>query len=109
MRTTILILLALAVPQITAAAPPSEKVLADLTGLPVEVSGDVAKVSKPRTDIAAVVDGRPLKPFQGLTSWAAFQEDGHGTLVMGDLVLLEREVNPTLSAALDSGLEVTAL
>jgi Domain of Unknown Function (DUF1259) len=109
MRESILILLVLTLPYVAAAAPPSEKVLADLTGLPVEVSGDVAKVSKPRADIAAVVDGRPLKPFQGLTSWAAFQESGHGTLVMGDLVLLEREVNPTLSAALESGLEVTAL
>jgi hypothetical protein len=30
-------------------------------------------------------------------------------MVMGDVVLLEREVNPALSAALDNGLEVTAL
>ena len=30
-------------------------------------------------------------------------------MVMGDIVLLEDEVNPAMSAALDSGLEVTAL
>jgi hypothetical protein len=31
------------------------------------------------------------------------------TMVMGDIVLLENEVNPAMSAALDHGLEVTAL
>ena len=66
-------------------------------------------MTKPRGDIAEVVDGRPLKPFQGLTSWAAFQQSGKSTMVMGDIVLLEHEVNPALSAALDGGLEVTAL
>jgi hypothetical protein len=30
-------------------------------------------------------------------------------MVMGDIVLLENEVNPVMSAALDNGLEVTAL
>ncbi len=96
-------------PLVASATPPDAKVLGELTGLPVEVTADVAKVSKPRADINQVVDGRPLKPFQGLTSWAAFQTAGKDTFVMGDLVLLEHEVNPTLSAALSNGLEVTAL
>ena len=109
MRKLIAMIFALTIPHAVAAAPTMESVLADATGLPVERSGDVAKVSKPRSDIAETVDGRPLKPFQGLTSWAAFEKNDHGALVMGDLVLLEREVNPTLSAALESGLEVTAL
>ena len=100
---------ALLVPLVASAAPPDAKLLEELTGLPVEVTGDVAKVSKPRADVHEVVDGRALKPFQGLTSWAAFQPTGKDTVVMGDLVLLEHEVNPTLSAALSNGLEVTAL
>ena len=51
-----------------------------------------------------------MHPFLGLTSWAAFTPDAHGGLmVMGDLVLFEDEVNPVMSAALDNGLEVTAL
>ena len=109
MRSLLTLVVTLAVPCLASAAPPAEKTLAELTELPVEVSGDVAKVSKPRSDIAEVVDGRPLKPFQGLTSWAAFQASGDEVLVMGDLVLLAHEVNPALSAALASGLEVTAL
>jgi hypothetical protein len=45
----------------------------------------------------------------GLTSWAAFQPVGTQTIVMGDMVLLEDQVNPVLSVALMNGLEVTAL
>jgi hypothetical protein len=92
-----------------AAETPDAKRIGDLTGLPVEVTDGVAKVSKPRGDLNAVVDGRPLKPFQGITSWAAFQQAGKATMVMGDIVLAEHEVNPALSAALENGLEVTAL
>lgn len=45
----------------------------------------------------------------GVTSWAAFTPMGNAAMVMGDTVLFEDEVNPAMSAALDAGLEVTAL
>lgn len=71
----------------------------------------VFKVSFPRTDVKVTVDGWAMKPFMGLTSWAAFQKGvgGKEAMVMGDLVLFEDEVNPVMSIALESGLEVTAL
>src|SRR5437667_1960233 len=50
-----------------------------------------------------------MQPFQGLTTWAAFQAAGDKTIVMGDMTLTEPQVNPTMSAALDNGLQVTAL
>jgi len=71
---------------------------------------NVFKVSRPRSDIKIAVDGWTMPPFMGLTSWAAFTPAHDGqTMMMGDTVLLEDEVNPAISAALDSGLEVTAL
>ena len=70
---------------------------------------NVFKVSKPRTDIKPSVDRWTLPPFMGITSYAAFMPMPGGTMVMGDTVLLEDEVNPAMSAALDAGLEVTAL
>lgn len=71
---------------------------------------DVHRVSFPRTDVKVSVDGRSMHPFLGLTSWAAFTSTAHhDAMVMGDLVLFEDEVNPVMSAALDAGLEVTAL
>jgi hypothetical protein len=71
---------------------------------------NVFKVAKPRNDVKVEVDGWPMPPFMGLGSWAALTPSGHGgAMVMGDTVLFEDEVNPAMSAALDSGLEVTAL
>jgi hypothetical protein len=70
----------------------------------------VYKVSLPRTDVKVSVDGWQMPPFMGLTSWAAFREGmKKQAMVMGDLVLFQDEVNAAMSAALDSGLEVTAL
>jgi hypothetical protein len=51
-----------------------------------------------------------MPPFMGLGSWAAFTESKMGdTMVMGDTVVFQDEVNPVMSAALDNGLGVTAL
>ena len=69
----------------------------------------VFKVAKARSDVKVQVDGWPMPPFMGLGSWAAFTPSSHGAMVMGDTVLFEDEVNPVMSAALDNGLEVTAL
>lgn len=73
----------------------------------------VFKVSAPRTDLKVTAAGVHLTPPMGLTSWAAFTRTAHhttsDTMVMGDLVLTEDQVNPVMSVALDRGLEVTAL
>jgi hypothetical protein len=83
------------------------------TGGKPETADNVVKVSFPRDDVRVDVDGwNKMPPFMGLTSWAAFvpaEKSGVEAMVMGDLVLFEDEVNPAMSAALDSGLEVTAL
>src|SRR6266576_2757748 len=71
---------------------------------------NVFKVSAPRADVQVAVDDWVMPPFMGLTSWAAFTPGKTAdAMVMGDLVLFQDEVNPVMSAALDAGLEVTAL
>jgi hypothetical protein len=82
-----------------------------LTGVKgtLNVNEGVFKVSAPRADLAVDVAGVHLSPAMGLTSWAAFRKTGADTVVMGDMVLLEDQVSPVMSAALDNGLEVTAL
>ena len=69
----------------------------------------VFKVSLPRGDIAPTAAGVKLTPPLGLTAWAAFQKAGNKVMVMGDMVCTEDQVNPAMSAALDNGLEVTAV
>lgn len=70
----------------------------------------VFKVSAPRNDIKIAVDGWTMPPFMGLTTWAGFVDGKKAeAMVAGDLVLMEDEVNPVMSTALDAGLTVTAL
>jgi hypothetical protein len=69
----------------------------------------VFKVSVPRKDLSVIVAGVKMSPPMGLTSWAAFKRAGSDDMVMGDIVLLEDQVSPVMSVALDNGLEVTAL
>src|SRR4030095_3572324 len=69
----------------------------------------VYKVTFPRNDVKIVVDGWTMPPFMGLGTWAAFTPTQNGAMVMGDTVLFEDEVNAAMSAALDNGLNVTAL
>jgi hypothetical protein len=70
----------------------------------------VFKVTVPRNDVKVSVDGWTMPPFMGLASWAAFTQGKMGdTMVMGDTVLFQDEVNPVMSVALDNGLSVTAL
>jgi hypothetical protein len=81
-----------------------------LTGLNGAMSKDgVYKVSAPRNDLAVTVRGTKIVPAMGLASWCAFERTGKSVMVMGDLVLTEDQVDPVMSAALDAGLEVTAL
>ena len=82
-----------------------------LTGLKgsMDSKEQVFKVTYPRSDMEATAAGVRLTPAMGLTCWVAFQGMGDQVMCMGDTVLLEDQVNPVLSVALDNGLEVTAL
>jgi hypothetical protein len=70
----------------------------------------VYKVTFLRNDVKIVVDGWTMPPFMGLATWAAFTKGVHSeAMVMGDTVLFEDEVNAATIAAVDNGLNVTAL
>jgi hypothetical protein len=62
-----------------------------------------------RDHLKVTIEGRAAHPFLVFSSWSAFTPGHGGANVMGDIVLLEDEVSPPMSAALDNGLEVTAL
>lgn len=110
-RAWIAVLALATVAQIAGAETPDGARIETLTGLKGKLNEaeGVFKVSFPRADIKATVTGVRMNPELGLTAWAAFTRAGDHTMVMGDIVLLESEVNPVMSVALDNGLEVTAL
>jgi Domain of Unknown Function (DUF1259) len=59
--------------------------------------------------LSVTIAGVKMTPPMGLTSWAAFEREGKDDMVMGDIVMTEDQVSPVMSAAMDNGLEVTAL
>ena len=84
----------------------------ELTGLKGKMNEKegVYKITFPRSDVKVIVDGWTIPPFMGLGTWAAFTKGAHTeAMVMGDTVLFEDEVKAAMSAALDNGLNVTAL
>jgi Domain of Unknown Function (DUF1259) len=75
-----------------------------------DYKGGVLKVNVPRIDLHVTVAGVPTPTPFGFGGWVAMTKGDHGNdVLMGDLVLLQGEVNPVMSALLERGLDVTAL
>src|SRR5215470_17472311 len=75
-----------------------------------DFKANVLKINIPRNDLKVTIDGASTPTPFGFGGWLAMTKgDGGNDVMMGDLVLLEDEVNPVMSALLDNGLEVTAL
>ncbi len=83
----------------------------ELTGAKGEFDKNegVFKVTVPRGDLKVTIAGVKMTPPMGLTSYAAFKNTGSRIIMMGDITLLEDQVNPAMTVALKNGLEVTAL
>jgi hypothetical protein len=73
------------------------------------VSGDVHRYAFPRTDLTVTLDGVTIRPALALGGWTAFKPMHGGAMIMGDLVLLESEVNPVMLKLVQNGAEITAV
>src|SRR3954462_8551703 len=81
----------------------------DAFGRKPAVSGDVHRYGFPRSDLSVTLDGVAIKPALALGGWVAFKPAHGGAMVMGDLVLLESEINPVMLKMIEGGLEITAV
>src|SRR5258707_12264115 len=81
----------------------------DALGRKPAVSGDVRRYGFPRTDLTGTLDGVTIKPALALGGWGAFKPMHGEAMVMGDLVLLETEINPGILKLIEGGLEITAV
>src|SRR5262249_21234142 len=73
------------------------------------VSGDVHRYGFPRSDLQVTLEGVAIKPALALGGWVAFKPMHGGAMIMGDLVLLESEINPVMAKMIANGLEITAV
>jgi hypothetical protein len=75
------------------------------------VGGAVHRYGFPRSDLQVTLDGVTIRPTLALGGWVAFQPmcNMRMAMAMGDLVLLQTEVNPVMAKLLEGGLEVTAV
>ena len=63
----------------------------------------------PRSDLKLTIAGEAMPTALGFVSWAAFKDMADGAMIMGDLVLLEKEVNPVITSLEENGIQITAL
>jgi Domain of Unknown Function (DUF1259) len=73
------------------------------------VAGDVHRYGFPRADLSVTLDGVAIKPALALGGWVAFKPAHGGVMAMGDLVLLDSEINPVMAKMIASGIEITAV
>jgi Domain of Unknown Function (DUF1259) len=76
---------------------------------PAAVAGDAHRYGFPRPDLNVTLDGVAIKPALALGGWVAFKPMHGDAMVMGDLVLLETEINPVMTTLIENGIEITAL
>lgn len=81
----------------------------DVLGRKPAVAGDVHRYGFPRTDLSVILDGVTIKPALALGGWVAFKPMHGGAMVMGDLVMLESEINPVMLKMIEGGLDITAV
>ncbi|MFE3976712.1 MULTISPECIES: DUF1259 domain-containing protein [unclassified Peribacillus] len=71
--------------------------------------GEVFYISLPRSDLKVTVKGTPIQTGLALGGWTAFKQMDNQTMVMGDLVLTENEIQPVMNQLFHQGIQASAL
>src|SRR5882724_13165944 len=108
-RSLVLLILTLVLPVGLCAQNLDTTRIDQALGRPGQKLGGVYKAGFPRSDLHVSVHGLAIKPGLALGSWAAFTGTDENAMVMGDLVLLEDELNPVMEKLRAAGFEITAV
>jgi hypothetical protein len=81
----------------------------EIFGRKPAVAGEVHRYGFPRSDLTVTLDSVTIKPTLALGGWVAFMPMHGEAMVMGDLVLLETEINPVMAKLIAGGIEITAV
>ncbi len=108
-RSVRMVVLMLLLPTIAAAQAIDTTKIDQALGRSGQKFGDVYKIGFPRTDLHVSVNGLAIKPGLALGSWAAFMGTDDHAMVMGDLVLLEDELNPVMEKLRVASFQISAV
>jgi hypothetical protein len=108
-RSIFTLAIAFAAPILVSAQGLNTSKIDEALGRSGQKMGEVYRVGFPRTDLHVQAEGVNVKPGLALGSWAAFSGTDERAGVMGDLVLLENEVNPVIRKLRSAGFEITAV
>src|SRR3982751_4826730 len=67
------------------------------------------KITVPQNDLHVTVDGFKIIPPMGLGSWAAFTSCGDSVMVMGDIIVTEKDLRPVQQEVIKQGFAITAI
>ncbi len=67
------------------------------------------KITIPQNDLSVVVDGFKIIPPMGLGSWVAFAPTSGKPMLMGDIVVTEKDLMPVQKEVINQGLTITAI
>jgi hypothetical protein len=112
MRTRLrclMVLCVLLLPTLVCAQRVTTGPIDEVLGRSGQKTGDVYKVSFPRSDLHVSVHGLAIKPGLALGSWAAFLGTDDNAMVMGDLVLIESELNPVIEKLRSADFDISAV
>jgi hypothetical protein len=73
------------------------------------VQGEVFKITFPRSDLKVKVGEFAVAPGLALTSWIGFEKMGGNAMMMGDLVMQDKEVAAVITKLVAENLDITAL
>ncbi|MDE3183139.1 MAG: DUF1259 domain-containing protein [Bacteroidota bacterium] len=73
------------------------------------VTGNVYKISYPRSDLKVKVNGFAVAPGLALGTWVGIIQMDNHAMMMGDLVLRDSEVPKVIKKLVEENLEVTAI
>src|SRR5262245_51565086 len=82
--------------------------IANAIGKQGDLTGEMYKVSFPRSDLNVKAGSVAIKPALALVNWAAVIKSGSTAVTYGDLVLLDDELNPVISKLEARGIEIAA-
>src|SRR5207302_1991123 len=73
------------------------------------VKDNMLKVTFPRSDLKVKVGDVDVSAGLALTSWMGLMQHGDQAMVMGDIVLLDKEVQGVEAKLLEEGIRITAI